>query len=51
MQDGIIKLLPSDAILVGQSLNCDLEALKVKKKKKMSNNMIKTIFNCINVCL
>jgi RNA exonuclease 1 len=29
VQEVIIKLLPPDAILVGQSLNCDLEALKV----------------------
>lgn len=31
VQEDIIKLLPSDSILIGQSLNCDLEALKVKK--------------------
>lgn len=31
VQEDIIKLLPPDAILVGQSLDCDLEALKVCK--------------------
>jgi len=29
VQDDIIKLLSPDSILIGQSLNCDLEALKV----------------------
>lgn len=29
VQEDIIKILSPDAILVGQSLNCDLEALKV----------------------
>lgn len=29
VQKDIIELLPPDAILVGQSLNCDLDALKV----------------------
>lgn len=29
VQQNIIELLPPDAILVGQSLNCDLDALKV----------------------
>jgi len=29
VQNEIINLLPPNAILVGQSLNCDLEALKV----------------------
>lgn len=29
VQEDIIKLLTPDSILIGQSLNCDLEALKV----------------------
>lgn len=29
VQEEIIKLLSPDAILVGQSLNCDLDVLKV----------------------
>lgn len=32
VQEDIIKILSPDSILIGQSLNCDLEALKVKKK-------------------
>lgn len=29
VQEDIIKILSPDSILIGQSLNCDLEALKV----------------------
>ncbi|XP_050435140.1 uncharacterized protein LOC126842283 [Adelges cooleyi] len=29
VQEDVIKLLPADAILIGQSLNCDLDALKL----------------------
>lgn len=29
VQEDIIKLLTPDSILIGQSLNCDLDALKV----------------------
>jgi len=29
VQEALRKLLPEDAILIGQSLNCDLQALQV----------------------
>lgn len=52
VQEVIIKLLPPDAILVGQSLNCDLEALKVNnvfnlKQYYLKKNILKLqIFCC-----
>lgn len=33
VQEALIRLLPDDAIWVGQSLNCDLHALKVSSYK------------------